>query len=324
MARRRSTTTQTISAALKELDAYISLIDVSVAEDGAASTDREIIYTFITKSKQRIGCTREQLEGKSENGQDWPVAGDYEIDVVDSNEISLLDAAGGPWRCCHFDKDSLTKVGDDAERSPMGALVSVLQEEARIEIKNQRGKIDAAERRETNAREELNRQIDVCGRLQREKNDAILRAERAIADKELAEGRQKEAEEALAYLESQVAHLEPQMKAAVDHVITRASQYLGMSTVVPTGAANETTESVEEDDSGPAPPGAEDPQGTVEAIFQSTILNPVVCRELVEAGLLKWSDVRAAIWLAINVDVGEVPDWEKFNEAFGNEEAGAA
>lgn len=311
--RRREGVTLTISAILADVATFEKEVDPSVAEDGSASIDHEVQYTYVAPSGRRMGVTKEQMQGKEDG---WPLPGIYEVDIVNSNGDSILPA--GPWKAEHLDRDSLMKA-DEKEGNPAVQLFTAMGEEARITIRNQRADINAAQARERAARDDLNTQIDVAAKLQKEKNAAIAIAERAEAEKELAEERQKVAEEALAQLQNEIAYMKPQIAEAVDHFISQTGKLLGVQD--PTNDVRPATQDAEQSanpshapDGSPAPPGAEEPRVVLNDLLERVIFNADVCEELVNQGVLSWETVRAIVWIQTGQDPGPEPVWPPAEE----------
>ncbi len=313
--RRRHGVTLTIAAVLADVALFEKTIDPSLAEDGEASIDHEVQYTYIGPNGRRIGVTKEQLVGNGEN-DNWPLPGVYEIDIVNSEGNSVLPE---PWRAEHFDKDSLIESAKERDGNPGAQLFAVLGEEARISIRNQRHEINHAQARERSAREDLEKQIDVNAQLQKEKNAAIAIAERADAEKDLAVKRQNVAEEALHALENELAYMKPQIAAAVDHGIAQFGKMLGVQGEAtndgePNAPPGEDGDATAQE-RAPAPPGADNPAAVLNDLLEKVVFNPDVCRELVEQGFLSWETVRAIVWVQRGVDLGSEPDWGDEDQA---------
>lgn len=306
MARRaRPGVTPNLAAILRDIEIWESKINLP---DGA-TVDYTFEYVWIGPQGKRQEIVKEQLT--SGFGDDWPMPGEYEITALDSNGEPIEE----PWRATHFDKDSLSR--GRPEDGP-AALMLAMSEDARITIRNQRASIESAERREKTAKQELNIALDQIADLMRKQANLTLTAERAVADKDLAEGRQKEAEDAYAQLENDILEFRPHVQIAVDHGMARLGQILGVATdnvansigAGATDSPSETSSQETYDGADPPPPGCEKPMESLDELYEKIIYNPALCRYLVENGVISWDLVRRLIWLRRHVDLGDTPVWD--------------
>lgn len=326
--RRRDTTTDTLPEMLRLIDRYLLSIDGGNREtDAAPALDCHVVFTYISVEGQRIGVGRDQLAGQVDG---WPLPGKYEADYVDSNGVTTL---GEPWTAVEFDPEALKALAKGKAESggdrAVGDLVEQLLGTARVENRNLRARAEAAEKREEAANEDRNRKIDTIGRLQKEKNDAVMRADKAVADKELAEAQRKDAEEALEHLEDQNAALRPQIHAAVDRIVERGIAAFGGAEMMlppsPDGAASNGAEHrAPEQGADPPPPGADDPAGCMEDLLDAVVFDVEVARELVDKGILSWETICALMWLKRGINLGPVPNWGAAPAPAGAQAAEAA
>lgn len=312
---RRPERTLTIAAALDAVAKYEKAADARAIDSATPILDRELTYTYISPAGKRIGVSRENLTGQIEG---WPLPGDYEIDVVDSNGESIPDE---PWRATEFDKDSLLAVKTSGD-NPANGLMSSIMEESRIIIRDQRIRINQAEARETKAREDLTAKIDLINDLQKKKNDAELAAGKAIADRDLANEKQKEAEAALAYLEDSMASMKPHIAMAVDHGLQRFGELLGATE--PDAAPSETEPPPAQDGEDPPPAGVDDRAKLMNDLLAAVIIDESMLMELTHRGVIPWAQARALYWLIKKKDIGEEPNWDEFFGADDSDHAGGA
>ncbi len=328
--RRRDTTTDTIPAMLAAIDRHLLSVEGGLRDSSEAPTlDCHMVYTFIDAKGGRHGIERDQLEGKVDG---WPLVGKYEADYVDSNDVSAL---GEPWYAVQFDPEALKELAKSgghggSGNGSMGELVDQLMGTARIENRNLAARALAAETRADKARAEFDRLVDQVGKLQREKNDATMSRDKAIADKELSDEKRKEAEQALEFLEAQLASMKPQVAMAVDHFIGRGMEAMGVESLAlqtsetsngsgtPANGASANGTHVNGStgttppaaDADPAPPLADDPVACMEDLLAATVFDPEVARELIAQGILSWDTIRALAWLKTHRDPGPVPPWD--------------
>lgn len=329
--RRRDTTTETIPSMLAQVDRYLLSIDGGNrdgTEDAAQILDCHMVYTFISpEGGVRVGVERDQLEGKTDG---WPCVGKYEADYVDSNDVSVLPE---PWTAVQFDPDALKELAKGRQHGggghdSIGSLVEELLSSARIETRNARARAEAAERRADLAREETNRKVDTINRLQREKNDALMQAEKANAGEALAKARQLEAEENLERIENEIAEFKPHIQAGVDQMVHHIKAAFGDGDMMLPGAASQANggngahangsagpQPAGDEDADPRPPLAEDPLACGDELLEAVVLDAEVARELHKMGILRWELIRAVIWMKTKRDLGPDPVWGDETEA---------
>ena len=286
-------TVLTLPALLQSLARWEAAIGPN---QGQTALDFRVVYTYVAADGRRLEILREQLEeGRSD---DWPLPGDYEIDVVDSVGASLLRS---PWRGVHFDRDALREPR--TTRNAYDATLTQLLEESRIALRNSRADLDRAERRAKEAREELESKIDALAQVARERNAAICERDRAVADAELERTKRNDAELAFAELERDVEGFRPHLEMIVDHGIARTLELVGL------GDAKSDSSATPESDAASPPAGAEDPRARVSELMHAAIYNRGIARGLVEQGLLSWETLRALVWLDRGLDLGPTPEW---------------
>jgi len=311
MARRSRNSVLSIPAALEALGKFLRTIDPALAEAGGVCVDYEVVFTYVMPGGQRQEVTRECLTGKvEEGGTEWPLPGQYEIDVFDSEGSSLLQLdGGGPWVATHFDKDALVQMQKDKSdvQGSTAALIQTLQEESRIAIRQSRFDAEQTRGRESKLREELNVKQDVIGDLQRKMNAAIARADKSDAERELAEKRLKEAKDELDELEDRIASLKPHISMGVDMLVDRVGSFLGLPPANSDQPPAEDGTPSEGND--PPPPDAGDPAECLHSFLDKVLYDPAVMRPLVEQGAISWPEVRAMIWHHRKIDIGPTPDW---------------
>lgn len=307
MRRPRPGATPTLTAVLRDVAEWRAEYELANA---GQSTDYKLVYYYLSgPNRARMEIVAEQLEpGRVE---DWPLPGEYEIDALDSNNQSLLEE---PWRASHLDKDALVR-GRDQDQNP----AQVLFEEYRIRLRSQNAETARAEARERQAKADLEVAEAKIRTLTREKADAQLAQHQAEARASVAEAKQKEAEEAFEQLEQENAELKPHIQMFFDHGFDRLVQFFGASPANSTSPTSGTDAHVPgaapAQGNDPAPPGAEDPVGRLDDLYDAVLYNRDVCRELVEQGVISWAAVRALIWLRTKVDLGPEPRWDEWTEA---------
>ena len=314
MTRRRDTVSNTLPTMLAEIDRYSRSIDGALRDPSAApQLDCHWVFTFISASGKRIGVERGQLDGSADG---WPLPGRYEADYVDSEGNSVVQE---PWRGEQLDPDDLREA---MKRRENESPATFLFEQYQIQMRGQRAELDAARTREAAARVDLNKQVDIAADLQRKKNDAVAQAAKAIADKELAESRQKEAEDALEALERDLSRFKPQLHAVADRMIQRGIEAFGGDVKLvladETSAANGANGGANgKHASPPAEPrdapfdgaAAEDVPRHVNDVLRATVFDPEVARELYAMGILSWETIRSLLYLQYGRDLGPDPVW---------------
>ena len=325
--RRRANATLSLDAALEQVERWKQEIEHprgETAEGGLVEPviDYQIVITYIAPggTRRQEVTEKEAKEGRDGSG---PLPGEYEIDAVDSNGESIL---AEPWKATVYDPDSVKELakGGGSEQHPALALFTAAGEEARITIRDQRYEIEAARKREQKARDELNLKIDEIGRLMREKSNESLRADRAIAEMELAKGREKEALEAFEGLKAETESWRPHIAMAIDHGIERLGPML-MGESVPMASNDPPIESAQPqqqqqaqsdgptfEGNDPPPPGAEDPRARASEFLETTVRNIDVLWMLVHEGAIPWELARAIYWNVTHVDLGpDEPNWDE-------------
>jgi hypothetical protein len=302
MRKPRPGVTPTLSAVLQDVKEWSA--DYELTNAGQVP-DFKIVYYYLSgPQKQRMEVVKDQLlPGTVE---DWPLPGEYEIDVLDSLNESLLEE---PWRAQHLDKDSLVR-GARSDENP----AQVLFEEYRIRLRNQAADRDRAEAKERKAKDELDVAEEKIRKLSRSNAEYQLAAEQAAARQAYAEEKQKEAEAAFEQLETENAELKPHIQMFFDHGFDRLVQFFGAA---PAMAANNTGNAPSADGpplqgNDPMPPGAEDPIGRLDDLFKAVIYDREICQHLVDQGILTWAQVRALVWCRTKVDLGPEPQWAEW------------
>lgn len=321
--RRRPNSTLSLEAAFDQVARWKQEIEHprGEGEDGAPLDpviDYEIVITYIAPGGTR---RQEVTEDQARKGRDGtPLPGEYEIDAVDSNGDSILPE---PWKATEYDPDAVKDLakGNGVEQHPAVQLFAAAAENARIDLRDMRFEVNAARKREKDARDELNTKIDEIGRLHREKAAEQIKRERAEAEMNLAIAQRAEALEALEFLQKEVEGWKPHIAMAVDH----GMQKLG-ALVMGESASNEQTQPSEAQGEAPAtasdqpdtvmgddppPPGAEDPRARTIETIQALILNDETMIMLVREGFITWSLARAVRWNFTHVDIGEEPNWNE-------------
>lgn len=316
MARRpRPGVTPTLAAALRD----VALWEDSVNQPEGATIDYTLEYVWIGPGGKRQEVIKEQLTEGFTDG--WPMPGEYEITPLDSNGEPLIE----PFRALQLDKDALAR-SSRPEDGP-AALMLAMSEDARITIRNQRANIDAAEKRERAAREELNKALDQVAKLTRESAQLKITADRAMSDMELAVARQQEAEEAYTGLENEILEFRPHVQIAVDHAMHKLTSIFGLAAdnVADNVSANtNTSEDSVPEGTDPRPPGCENPVQTLDELYEAVIYNWQLCRYLVDNNVITWDLVRRLVWLRKKIDLGPTPVWDDDpNEAPAADQANA-
>jgi len=290
--------------------------------------DYRVVCLFSGPNKKPHSIPREYL--KPGAAEEWPMPGDYEIRVVDSNGDLITDA----WTASHFDKETLTRArstGDDF--NPIRLMLDA-NEDNRIQIRHQRAWVNEAEAREQKAKAELRLSEDRVTELQRKLTAAEHAKGKAEAERDVALEQRQEAVEAAELLEEELATFKAPIAMFVDEGLAKLSQFFGVG--VP--AANTTGPSSSTAPAGngdpdvsaagaaaapgagnpnpdPPPPLADDPMQAVQdlgMLFERCIFDREVLRQLVEAGVLEWEHVRRLVWYRLKVDLGPVPKWTEW------------
>lgn len=302
-----------IHTALKAVDKYTTALNPALidGEQSEAATDYEVEYTYISPSGVRQGVSKEHLEGSIDG---WPLPGHYEIWVLDSNGEPLH---AEPFRAVEHDKDALVRGAGDAGNNPAMQLFATLSEEARLTVRGQRAELNSALSREKQAREDLQKQIDVTTTLQRERAQLVLTAERAVADKELAEQRLKESEEVRGKLESDIAEMKPQFATIVDRGLHHFGKFLGLPSneTEPGDGQQQSQQAPVREGDDPRPECAADPQKDTLEVLAALLGNYDVLASMINEELITWEQARSIWWGLTGKDIGSEPDWSEWNAA---------
>lgn len=296
-------------------------------DDDSVTVQYRVEYIYIGPDRQPRGVTREMLEpGPADadglgQGDSWPQPGDYEIHVtgLDGNDLTAE-----PWRGSHFTQDSLTRRQEPGPAS----LYTTLCSDAEFAVRNLRAQVNAAELREKKAKDERVAAEAMVSKLMREKAQMALATERAIADREYAQAKQKEAEDELAAEREDVANGVPFVKMVIDEGVAHLTKAFGFSAPAVAAGNNNSERPVsyepppgEEWD--PKPPGAEYPKACEDALF-SLILDIDRCQFIVDNGLLTWQEVCAIYWHKTKINLGPAPKWDEWRAQAAETEKGAA
>lgn len=313
-----------IHTALKAVDKFTTALNPALidGEQSEAATDYEVEYTYISPSGVRQGVSKEHLEGSIDG---WPLPGHYEIFVLDSNGEPLHP---DPFRAVEHDKDALVRGAGDAANNPAMQLFATLSEEARLTVRGQRAELNNALQREKQAREDYQKQIDVTTALQREKAQLVLTAERAVAEKELAEERLKESEDAREKMEQDIAEMKPQFATVVDRALHHFGGFLGLpsneTTAEPGSTAQEGQAPPARKDEDPRPECAVDPQKDTLELLAVLLGNDDVLASMVQEGLVTWDQARSIWWGLMGKDLGDEPNWDEWHASREEAQEGAA
>jgi hypothetical protein len=297
--------------AIPSVKAILASFDKWKTQAEATSADGSVLlyeeyYYYVDPQGHAHEVTRDELEG-DDGGQLLP--GTYEIHVKDSNGADLVH----PWKGQHLSGESLS-----SRMHEPAALYSTIVHDSETYIRAQAGRLARAEKSEREARDELRIVREHNANLQREIGGKTIAAERALAEKEVAEARQKDAEERLRELEESISECRPHVAMLVDNLIDRAGQYFGLPTLAANNSDTGQRGSVAQEDPfglppetqwEPAPPGADNPAARGVSLF-SLVVNPRSLRWIVESRLLSWGECRALFWLARRRNLPEFwEDW---------------
>jgi hypothetical protein len=302
-----------IHTALRAVDKFTTALNPALidGEQPDAAIDYEIEYTYISPSGVRQGVSKEHLEGSIDG---WPMPGHYEIFVLDSNGEPLHQ---DPFRAVEHDKDALIRGPGDAANNPAMQLFSTLAEEARLTVRGQRAELNSTLSREKEAREAYQKQIDVTTALQREKSQLILTAERAVAEKELAEERLRESEAIREKMETDIAEMKPQFATIVDRGLHHFGRFLGLPSneTEPGEAQQEGQAPPARENEEPRPECAADPQRDTLDLLAVLLGNDEVLASMVQEGLITWNQARSIWWGLTGKDLGDEPNWDEWHAA---------
>lgn len=293
----------TLAAALASLDDFMAEVTTPSSE-GIAVIDPKPEFFFRTPGGLSE-IPREYLVN-GQNSAGWPVPGSYEIHVVDSEGNDLCD----PWHAAHFDNEELLKKSNEGN-------AEFLFDEYKSRVRSQRAELEAAESRAKKLAAELAVKDEQIGKLTKTCSALTLANDRAMADKSLAEGRQREAEEALSAMQEDVLTFQPIVQQGVDRVIERAIQIFGLPSFAQANqpANNEQSDAAEQEQFPPAPPGIDPNPERYRTSLYDLVTDVWKLRPLVEHGFLSWEDARGIMWHILKVDPGPVPQWEKWEAA---------
>lgn len=305
MARRQRNSKPIIAVILRQIDAFLAR--VQIPDEHGVTPVIDLAWEWTSPNGQMTkDVTRAEFEGQN-CAEGWPFPGTYRVFVVDENGDA--DPRFDAWEAEHVDKDMIAGIaGQRPEEGGglMGAMHGLL-EEHRITVRDMRRELDAAKRREADAEDKRRIAQTQLVEAQNQTTSYKLAAERANADKEYAEAKQKEAEEAYRELERSVNAFEPQIKAGVDRLVERV-----LPQFAPSAAGNDDEPASQERVVAPAPDGDDSPErakAVIDDTFEALFTNIDVIRPLVESGIVKWGTVRYVIWKYTGKDVGEQIDW---------------
>ncbi len=296
----------TLAAALTSLDDFLAEVATPMG-DGIAVIDPKPEFFFRGPGGKLREIPRDYLVN-GQNSAGWPVPGDYEIHVVDSDGNDLCD----PWLACHIDNEELLKRNSEGN-------AEFLFDEYKTRVRSQRAELESAETRAKKLATELSIKDEQIGKLTKACSALTLANDRAMADKTLAEGRQKEAEDALAAMQEDVLTFQPIVQQGVDRVIERAIQIFGLPNFAPANQAAPSTQEPApgpEQEQGPPTPSGIDPNPER---YRSSLYGLVTdvwkLRPLVEHGFLTWEEARGIMWHIAKVDPGPAPRWDEWESA---------
>jgi hypothetical protein len=299
---------QTISGMLQEFETWKRITDTP-DEAGHVSVAYEVRYIYIGPDGIKRGIDKSDLglsDGIDAGPNAGPAPGTYEIHVVDSSGNDLVE----PFRAEHVPYESMV-----SRRSPQESLAGVYGtalQDAEATIRNQRSRLNDAERREQKARDDLNLKQDQLTKALSDVASFRLAAERATSEAAADRQRCLSFEAELEQIRSDTAMFKPHVGMIVDEGMRRLCGVLGFP--VP----NTDTSNDQQGQGDPMPQGigCEDPMGTLDVFLKLTLMNPYMARYLVKnSGLLtppnvmNWKLVRAVTWIFYKRDLGPVPDW---------------
>lgn len=293
----------TLAAALASLDDFMAEVTTPSSE-GIAVIDPKPEF-FFRAAGGLSEIPREYLVN-GQNSAGWPMPGKYEIHVVDSEGNDLCE----PWHAAHFDNEELLKKSNEGN-------AEFLFDEYKSRVRSQRAELESAESRAKKLAAELAVKDEQISKLTKTCSALTLANDRAMADKALAEGRQKEAEEALAAMQEDVLTFQPIVQQGVDRIIERAIQIFGVPSFAQANqpANNEQSAAAEQEQFPPAPPGIDPSPDRYRTSLYDLVTDVWKLRPLVEHGFLSWEDARGIMWHILKVDPGPVPRWEEWEAA---------
>lgn len=317
MARRRSNSKPIIAAILRQIDTFLKAVP-GYDEEAGAAPDIDLSWEWISPNGQiRREVTRHEFEGGA-GADGWPFPGTYRVTVVDSNGDP--DPRFDPWEAEHVDKDTFSPPRP--EDGGMMSAVHGLLEEHRITVRDMRRELDGAKRHEKEAEDARRLAQSQLIEAQQQVTSFKLAAERAIADRDFAQAKQKEAEDAYRELDRSINAFEPQIKAGVDRLVERA-----LGPFLPQAPSDNDDEPASQKRVvAPVPGGDDTPErakAVVDSLLEMIVADVDVCRPLVESGRLDWQTVRYVIWKYTGEDVGEKVDWSHWESAGDSEAADA-
>lgn len=295
----------TLAAALASLDDFMAEATMPTSE-GVAVIDPKPEFFF--RAPGGLSEIPREYLVNGQNSAGWPVPGNYEIHVVDSDGNDLCD----PWQARHMDNEELLKRNSEGN-------AEFLFDEYKSRVRSQRAELEAAEARAKKLAAELAAKDEQIGKLTKNCSALTLANDRAMADKMLAEGRQKEAEDALAAMQEDVLTFQPIVQQGVDRVIERAIQIFGLPSFAPANQAapspQEPAPGAEQEQFPPAPSGIDPNPERYRTSLYGLVTDVWKLRPLVEHGFLSWEEARGIMWHIAKVDPGPVPRWDEWESA---------
>lgn len=294
---RRGNAIPTLAAALKALADW--KVDAEVPDKEGYAVNYEIEYIWFDPDGCERKCAEDELVQRGSG--EGPNPGRYEIRVISLDDNSMLMC----WEAEHVTMQSLAR---SPAESPM-ALMKEMCYTAETQIRNTQFRLREAEKDAEKYRDQLVATRDANAKLQREIAAAITAKERAIAEKDIAEARQKDLQAAYDELEENVSVWKPQVQMAVDHAMDRLGQMLfGL----PAKGVNDA-QGVSEDRSqwDPPPDDLVEPERLNEEIV-AMFFTLEKLQILVESGVISWQMASSFIWHKTKVNAGPVPKWEQW------------
>ncbi len=294
---RRGIAIPTLAAALSALDEWKISAELPDTKDGYA-INYKIEYIWIDPDGCERECAKEELEQRGSGDSEIPRPGQYEIRIIDLKDNNLLIA----WQAEHVNSRSMMR---SPAESPM-ALMKEMCYTAETQIRNTQFRLEKAEKDAEKARDSLHSVRENLAKLQRELAAAVTAKERALADKDLAEARQQELQQAVDQMEEDLSLWKPQVQMAVDHGMGRLSEMLF-------GMSPRNSNAPEESQEGWDPPPADllQPDVIDQGIF-SLFFDLEKLQAMVENGMFSWQFARSVLWHKTKRDPGPVPQWDQW------------
>lgn len=327
--------TPSLADALQQIEEWER--DAGMPGDDQVLAYHVVCHFLSTPNRKPMSVPREHLKPGALD--DWPMPGDYEIRIVDSNNANLTD----PWYATHFDRESIQRASrtDDSSNNPARMFLD-FTEDQRIQIRNQRAWLNEAESRERRAKHDLNLAEDRVSELTRKLTAAEHARVKAEADRDVAQAQRQEAIDAAEQLEEELNTFKAPIAMFVDEGLDKLAQFFGMgaraanNTTAPSSGAQDigaagaaAAPGAGNPNPDPPPPGADDPLQAItdlNAMFERCIYDREILRKLVEAGVFEWDLVRRLVWYRLKVDLGPEPKWDEWAAADAQQaaERGAA